>query len=723
MSRNKIIEGGSDKVLKLKGNKLEGVLIVALLILAATYIFNDRIFYEEIIIGVRNIYFQLITNIRSLDDLTLYSVQFFPFIVTVLFLTIVFLFKAPRPRKVICSVIVYTFILHTAYIIFRIGTLNFRDPTSTFASSLLFATEFFHYLMMCCFYLQMAWPADRSRQADEGEKLVKSNKYTPTVAFFVTTYDEPVELLRRTLVGCQAVEYPFKNIYLLDDTDRPEMLALATELGCRYISRRDNTNAKAGNLNNALSQTNEELIAFFDCDNIPTNNFLSRLVGFFDDPKVAMLISSLHYYNAQENTKNIGIEMLIATDHAKSLSNSQTGRDTFNALLCFGTSYIIRRKPLEDIGGIPTETLCEDWATSIELQAKGHKTYFLNEVLSSGMAAENLSEFVQQRLRWCQGTLQSLHASTNPLRIKGFNLTQRLVHFFGVFYYLMYPVTLVALIIPLLYFFFGIVPIEANLAQFTFFFLPYFVMLNMMYIFFSRRPSSLISTQIYDFIMCIPLTVVAAKTFLKPFGKRFRVTQKGITSDAVSPLPWIGLPMLFLFLLYFGAIIFGVSNVYWYGVSAPLLVYSGWCIYRMVFFWMAFQASINLPQKRKAIRFNRSLNCHLYNMQNEYITSSKVINISDFGLEIQIAKTTILENFLISFPELSLDNVQAKMVRTVHKKDEGVFCYGLEFTNLTTNQQRKIIEFIYCEPGTWGRKFVSENMAVRALSQFFTKIK
>jgi cellulose synthase (UDP-forming) len=307
-------------------------------------------------------------------------------------------------------------------------------------------------------------------------------------------------------------------------------------LGCEYIARTDNTNAKAGNLNNALSQSCEELVAFFDCDNVPSKNFLSRLVGFFDDSNVAMVISSLHYFNAQEQTKNIGLEMLLATDHAKALSNSQTGRDALNALLCFGTSYIVRRKPLEEIGGIPTETLCEDWATSIKLQALGYRTYFLDEVLSSGVGAENLTEFVQQRLRWCQGTLQSLYASTNPLSISGLNLGQRLVHLFGVFYYLMYPATLIALFIPLLYFFFGVVPIEATVAQFTFFFLPFFVMQHMMYISFSRRFSSLVCSQMGDFLMCFPLTAVVVKTFLKPFGKRFRVTKKGFTSDAISAI-------------------------------------------------------------------------------------------------------------------------------------------------------------------------------------------
>ena len=698
--------------------KLEKSLIITSVALGIIYLFHDRLLYEEIIGFLRNVYVRLITNIHHLDDGTPLSERFFPFLLTILFLAVVFLYKAPMPRWLRCSVIVYTFFLHTAYIVFRIGTLNFRDPISTFASILLFVTESIHYIGMCFFYLQMAWPVDRSRQADHGEKLVRSDTYTPTVGFFIPTYNEPVDLLRRTLIGCQTVDYPFKNVYLLDDTARPEMRNLAMELGCGYIARSDNTDAKAGNLNNALFQTNEELIAFFDCDNIPVDSFLSRLVGFFYDPKVAMVISSLHYYNAQEPSKNIGIEMLIAADHANSLGNSQTGRDTFNALLCMGTSYIIRRKPLEEIGGIPTETLCEDWATSIKLQARGYKTYFLNEVLSSGMAAENLSEFIQQRLRWCQGTLQSLYVSTNPLRIEGFTLWQRLVHVFGVFYYLMYPVTFIALFIPLLYFFFGVVPIEANLAQFTFFFLPFFVMQNMMYVSFSRRPSSLVSSQIYDFIMCFPLTIVVAKTFIKPFGKAFRVTRKGIISDKITSIPSVGYPMLFMFLLYLGAITFGANNVFWLGVGAPFLVYSLWSIYRMVFFWMSFQAAVNLPQKRRAIRFTHTPECHLFSMHGEYLARAQVKNISDLGLEIQVEKASIPDRCWVSIPQLSLENAHVRIVRTLPDN----YGYGLEFTDLTTEHRRKITDFIYCRPGRWKNRYLPENTVVRALLRFFVRV-
>ena len=79
-----------------------------------------------------------------------------------------------------------------------------------------------------------------------------SGAYTPAVDVFIPSYDEPDFILRRTIMGCQAMEYGPKTIYLLDDTRRPDIKALAAELGCEYMTRPDNSHAKAGNLNHAI---------------------------------------------------------------------------------------------------------------------------------------------------------------------------------------------------------------------------------------------------------------------------------------------------------------------------------------------------------------------------------------------------------------------------------------------------------------------------------------
>jgi cellulose synthase/poly-beta-1,6-N-acetylglucosamine synthase-like glycosyltransferase len=84
-------------------------------------------------------------------------------------------------------------------------------------------------------------------------------KHLPGVDVFIPTYNEPVDIVRRTLIGGLAIDYPNKRIYVLDDGRRPEIQTLTEGLGALYITRPDNRQAKAGNLNHALGLTSGEL--------------------------------------------------------------------------------------------------------------------------------------------------------------------------------------------------------------------------------------------------------------------------------------------------------------------------------------------------------------------------------------------------------------------------------------------------------------------------------
>ncbi len=107
-----------------------------------------------------------------------------------------------------------------------------------------------------------------------------------TVDVFIPTYNEDTSILRKTILGAVGMSYPHKT-YVLDDGRRREVEALARELGVEYITRADNTHAKAGNLNNALPQTTGKLVVIFDADHVPLPQFVERTLGFFGDPKLS----------------------------------------------------------------------------------------------------------------------------------------------------------------------------------------------------------------------------------------------------------------------------------------------------------------------------------------------------------------------------------------------------------------------------------------------------
>lgn len=156
----------------------------------------------------------------------------------------------------------------------RLGTLNPKGP---FFSGLIYAAELFGFVT-ALLHLFMAWRLS--------ERRARPPRPGITVDVFIPTYSESVDLVRKTLLAAMATDYPHRT-WLLDDGRRPGMRALATEIGCDYLTRPDNLHAKAGDLKHALAHSEGEPIAAFDADHAPRRNFLVCTLGYFDDPGVA----------------------------------------------------------------------------------------------------------------------------------------------------------------------------------------------------------------------------------------------------------------------------------------------------------------------------------------------------------------------------------------------------------------------------------------------------
>ena len=168
-----------------------------------------------------------------------------------------------------------------------------------------------------------------------------------TVDVFITTYDEPLELVRATAVAARDIAFPHET-WVLDDGARPEMEAMARELGIGWITRsadwRDRPrHAKAGNLNNALLQTQGELLLILDADQIPAPDILDKTLGWFRDPQVALVQTPQFFTNV--------------TDHDPMGSQAplfygpiQQGKDGWNAAFFCGSNAILRREALMQLG-------------------------------------------------------------------------------------------------------------------------------------------------------------------------------------------------------------------------------------------------------------------------------------------------------------------------------------------------------------------------------------
>ena len=191
-------------------------------------------------------------------------------------------------------------------------TLNYYEsPFTTFWSYALLIAEVITFLVFTNFSLVLL-------QAIKAEKIVLDNKlqndyykdvynsknelvtfknYCPSVDIFICTLNEDIDLLSVTIAACIHIDYPNKKVYILDDGRRQEVKDLAEMIGCNYITRETNKGYKAGNINNALSLTNSEIVVIFDADHAPASTFLRETVYNFVDPNLALVQTPQHFCN------------------------------------------------------------------------------------------------------------------------------------------------------------------------------------------------------------------------------------------------------------------------------------------------------------------------------------------------------------------------------------------------------------------------------------------
>jgi hypothetical protein len=261
-----------------------------------------------------------------------------------------------------------------------------------------------------------------------------------SVDVYVCTYDEHIPVLEATLAGCALIAYPHTT-WLLDDGGRPEVERLARQWGVQYMTRPDNSHAKAGNINHALPKTKGEYVLVLDADHVPLPDALDTLVGYLDDPKVA-LVQTPHDFSNHDSIQHYDLGR-----HEQSVFFSAicVGKDRHNAAFWCGSGALIRRDALLSVGGVATETIAEDFHTTIKLHKGGWRTHYDDRVIAQGRAPHDLASYLLQRDRWARGNLSVFTTPESPLRARGLTVKQRMSYLASLTGYLAGPMRLLML--------------------------------------------------------------------------------------------------------------------------------------------------------------------------------------------------------------------------------------------------------------------------------------
>ena len=168
-----------------------------------------------------------------------------------------------------------------------------------------------------------------------------------TVDVFITTYNEPLDLVMTTALAAQKIRHPHST-WILDDGDRPALRELAAANGLGYVTRSAEwdgmpRHAKAGNLNNALMQTEGEFLLILDADQIPEPDILDKTLGYFNNRKVA-LVQTPQYFS------NVPADDPLGSQAPLFYGPIQQGKDGWNAAFFCGSNAILRREALMQLG-------------------------------------------------------------------------------------------------------------------------------------------------------------------------------------------------------------------------------------------------------------------------------------------------------------------------------------------------------------------------------------
>lgn len=437
----------------------------------------------------------------------------------------------------------------------------------------------------------------------------------PPVAIVVSSFKEPIDVVRDTLICFYNLTYSNKHLYFLDDTrydlpgqDPEEMQAYrkAVEDMCRRIGvnlfRRKWHGAKAGMINDFIEfiqgrrkegfsfypfetrprREKEKYIIVFDADMNPFPDFVEQLVAVMENnPRLAFVQTPQYYSNFEKNrvARASGLQQAVFYEYICE------GKSFQDAMFCCGTNVIFRTDALTDIGGFEESSVTEDFATSLKFHVKGWSSAYLNRVCAFGMGPEDLGGYFKQQFRWALGTVGLFRTILrsfwqNPRQL---SVAKWWEYFLSGTHYFIGWVFLVLMICPALYLFFDVPAFFARPEIYLLFFLPYLILSLAVFLGTLQQRGYSFKDLFQGIILnTVTFPVFIRASLLAMVGIRgtFGITPKG--RSRAMPL-YALVPQVAAALLSFAAVVWGLQRMYYERDPVSALVINClWSFYHFV---------------------------------------------------------------------------------------------------------------------------------------------
>jgi cellulose synthase (UDP-forming) len=470
---------------------------------------------------------------------------------------------------------------------------------------LCFAVELLAITDQLLLYITFLRPTDRRAEADAHEARMRAlpADQLPSVDVLIPTYNEPLEVLEKTIIGALCLDYPKASVWVLDDGRRPWLKAYCAAKGAGYLTRAEHSHAKAGNINHALAHTSGEFFAIFDADFAPQRNFLMRTIGFFADRNVGIVQCPHTFYNHDPLQTNLAMRKAIPDEQRFFFDAIMPSRDGWDAAFCCGSNSLTRRAALDAIGGaLPTEAVTEDMLLTLALLRKGYITRYLGERLALGLAPESVDAFFVQRQRWAQGAIQILFLREGPLGAN-LSLMKRLM-FLPTHWLSIGLQSLFAALVPIVFLWAGISPVsQVDADQVIYYVVP--AILAVYGGIGAYAPGQLfpLAAQVLGLLQSFKILPTVLLTLVKRRGHLFKVTPKGSSAREASYARGIFWSVAALMMLTVSGLVINALPEWQIAEAAVFPIVAFWAANNIVVFFLTCMTTLQAPARRDEERF------------------------------------------------------------------------------------------------------------------------
>ncbi len=602
----------------------------------------------------------------------------------------------------------------------RISTVvkYFLDPGShwsgldMFFIVLLVLAETYAFIILFLGYLQTLWPLRRTPVP-----LPEDPESWPAVDLLIPTYNEPLSVVKYTALAAMNIDWPADklNVYILDDGRRDEFRRFAEEAGIGYMTRDDNKNAKAGNINRALERLDAPFVAIFDSDHVPTRSFLQVTLGWFlRDRKLGILQTPHHFYSPDPFERNLGQFRIIPNEGELFYGIVQDGNDFWNATFFCGSCAVLRRSALDEIGGIAVETVTEDAHTSLRMQMNGWNTAYINIPQAAGLATERLSGHVKQRIRWARGMIQILRTE-NPLFAPGLSAAQRLCYFNAMTHFLYALPRLIFLTAPLIYLILKQTNIPGYWAAILAYAFPHLVLAQLTNSRIQGQHRHSFWNEIYETVLAPYIFLPTMFALINPKLGSFNVTAKGGVVNRSFFDTRIAQPFLLMLALNFFGLLLAIPRFWRFNfwpfttVWPFTTLYDGahpgtiimnciWTCFNITILGVATAVAWESQQRRQTVRVAMNVPADV-ELADGTMVQGVTADLSSGGVMMQINRNfTALpgERVKLIFPVLDGD---ALLPATVISASGGML--RAQFESLTLQEEEALTMVLYSRADTW----------------------